>query len=140
MTRYIAQIDEMGCGVACVANKLGISYEQATELFLYPGHAKTIGYKCKYIVDALRNAGQDVRLRHIKDHDRNSIAKGKIPIPTGGIVFLERSKLYPFQHYLLKADKGWVDPWINMHDDPNVAHARAGLRKYLPGRPYYVII
>jgi hypothetical protein len=124
MTKYVAQKDEMGCGVACVANKLTISYEQALELFTDPDYAKTIGYKCKYIVEALRGAGQEVRLRHIKRMDRESVMNGMIVIPTGAIVFLEKSELYSYQHYLLKVYDGWLDPWINMPDDRGVAHAK----------------
>jgi hypothetical protein len=140
MTKYIAQKDEMGCGAACVANRLGISYDQALKLFEYPEYAKTVGYKCKYIVLALRAAGCDVRLRHVKVVNRDDVMQGNILIPLGAIIFLEKSEIYPFQHYVLKVDDGWLDPWINMHDDPDVAHAKAGIRKYLPGRPYYVII
>ena len=130
----------MGCGVACVANRLGISYLQALEFFAYPQYAKTMGYKCKYIVEALRSAGYDVRLRHIKEGDRESVMVGTAAMPTGAIVFLERSEQYPCQHYLLKVEDGWIDPWINMHDNPGVRYAQAGIRKQLPGKPYYAII
>ena len=140
MTKYKAQQDEMGCGVACVANRLDISYDKALKLFEYPEYAKTVGYKCKYIVSALRSAGLDVRLRHIKAADRDEVMQGNVHIPVGAIVFLEKSELYPFQHYLVKVDDGWLDPWINMHDDPDVTHAKAGIRKHLPGRPYYAIL
>ena len=140
MIDHIVQNDEMGCGVACVANRLDISYDQALELFEYTEYAKTVGYKCKYIVSALRGAGVDVRLRHVRAADRDDLIQGNVDIPTGAIVLLEKSELYPFQHYLLKMDDGWLDPWLNMHDDADVTHAKAGIRKQLPGRPYYVII
>lgn len=140
MRKYVAQEDSMGCGVACVANRLGISYAQALRLFDEPGNAKTIGYKCKYIVEALSRGGLDVRLRHIKQADRKAVARGKLPIATGAIVLLEKSEKYPYQHYLLKVDGSWCDPWINMHDDPDVTHAQAGIRATLPGLPYYAIM
>lgn len=130
----------MGCGVACVANRLQISYKEALKMFERPEYAKTVGYKCKYIVEALRNAGQDVRLKHIKERDREYIRKGEVSVPIGTIVFLERSGLYPLQHYLLKTPDGWIDPWINMHDNPDVKNIKAGVRKHLPGRPYYAIL
>lgn len=139
MTTYIAQKDSMGCGVACVANRLGISYDNALLLFEYPEYARTIGYKCKYIVGALQKAGLDVRLHHVKAIDRNALASRIILLPDGAIVLLEKSPSYPYQHYLLKSQDCWVDPWINMHDDSDVHHARTGMRKLLPGRPYYAI-
>lgn len=63
---YVAQKDEMGCGVACVANRLEISYDKALELFDNPEDARTVGYKCKYVVAALQKAGINARLRHIR--------------------------------------------------------------------------
>lgn len=143
MRKYVAQEDLMGCGVACVANRLGVSYQQALELFEYPEYAKTIGYKCKYIVAALNRGGCHVRLHHIKKQDRAAIAIEMLrvePRAEGAIVLLERSEKYPYQHYLLRVENGWCDPWINMHDDPDVTHARAGIRKTLPGLPYYAVI
>lgn len=130
---YIAQKDAMGCGVACVANRLGISYDKALALFEYPKYAKTIGYKCKYIVQALQNAGIGTRLKHI----RRDLPLPDLPV--GTIVFLERSEAYPYQHYLLKVKDGWCDPWINMHQDTDVKLAKAGVRSELPGRAYYAI-
>ena len=131
---YVAQKDEMGCGVACVANRLGISYAQALGLFEYPEHAKTIVYKCKYIVSALKAGGVTARLRHIRR---------ELPLPElpdGTIVFIERTQLYPHGHYLLKVANGWVDPWVNMHECGDVAYAKAGTRKVLPGRAYYAVV
>lgn len=132
--KYIAQKDPMGCGVACVANRLGITYGRALRLFEHPEYARSIGYKCKYIVIALQKAGVHSRLKHIRR---------ELPIPDlpiGSIVFLEKSVQYPYQHYLLKVEDGWVDPWINMHDDRDVQHAKAGIRTTLSGRAYYAIV
>lgn len=129
----------MGCGVACVANRLGISYAEALRLFDNPEEAKTIGYKCKYVVEALHRAGCDVRLHHIKQSDRVATANGSHPIAEGAIVLLERSESYPYQHYLLRAGDGWCDPWVNMHDDADVSGSRVGIRAVLPGLPYYAI-
>lgn len=135
----MAQEDPMGCGVACVANRLDLSYAEALRLFDRPQDAKTIGYRCKYIVEALRRGGIDVRLRHIKHIDRVTVMNGDKPLPDGTIVVLVRSELYPYRHYLLKAAEGWVDPWVNMHDDADVTHASVGLHDELPGEPYYAI-
>lgn len=140
MSTYVAQEDGMGCGVACVANRLGMSYINALKLFDRPEDAKTIGYKCKYIVEALRRGGVYARLRHIKSPDRAAVAYGSKSVPDGAIVLLVRSSLYPYQHYLLKTADGWVDPWVNMNDYPDIQFAQAGLRKMLPGEPYYVIV
>lgn len=130
---YVRQEDDFGCGVACVANRLNVSYQEALELFDDPMAAKNVGYACKFIVHALRKAGINARLRHVS---------GKKPKPDymiGDIVFLVRSKRYPFQHYLMKCSEGWIDPWVNMNRDKDIANARVGVRKRLPGRPYYRI-
>lgn len=131
--KYVQQKDDFGCGVACVANRLEICYEEALNLFDDPSAASSVGYACKFIVQALRTAGVNARLRHI------SIKK---PLPDyldGDIVLLVRSDKYPFQHYLMKCHNGWVDPWINMENSKDVRQAVAGVRKELPGRPYYRI-
>lgn len=130
---YIPQKDSMGCGVACVANRVGINYDEALALFKYPDYAKTTGYKCKYIVQALQNAGINARLKHIRREQPLS------DLPVGTIIFLERSARYPHQHYLLKVEDGWLDPWVNMHQDISMKQAKAGVRSELPGRAYYAI-
>lgn len=129
----VHQEDDFGCGVACVANRLQISYGQALRLFDNPAAARDKGYACKYIVRALRNAGVEAKLKHISVH------KKRPTFEPDDIVFLAKSERYPFQHYLIRTDQGWIDPWINMHTDKNVINARAGIRKILPGRPYYYI-
>ncbi len=103
---YVAQEDPMGCGVACVANRLGISYAEALKLFDRPEDARTIGYKCRYIVEALRRGGVDARLHHIKHSLRHVTISGRDPEITGAIVLLVRSERYPYQHYLLKTAEG----------------------------------
>lgn len=132
--KYVPQEDPMGCGVACVANRLDISYSNAMELFEYPEFARTIGYRCKYVVEALQKADEDVKLKHIRRDQ-------PLPnLPSGSIVLLEKSDKYPQQHYLLKVDQGWVDPWINIHTDSRIEHAKPGIRSKLPGRAYYAIV
>lgn len=54
--KYVAQEDEMGCVIACVANLLQISYQQAKQLF-NPKYANNRGYYRKSIVNALKKAG-----------------------------------------------------------------------------------
>ncbi|MBP7760922.1 hypothetical protein KA093_03960 [Candidatus Saccharibacteria bacterium] len=139
MRKYVAQEDSMGCGVACVANRLGISYANALELFDEPERAGTIGYACKYIVTALQRGGVEARLHHIKRVDRTLVATGELPLPNGAIVLLEKSVVYPYQHYLLKVEVGWCDPWINMHENSDIIHAESGVRSELPGQPYYAV-
>lgn len=139
MIKYVAQEDSMGCGVACVANRLGISYADALELFDEPERAGTIGYACKYIVTALRRGGIEARLHHIKKVDRAPSAKRCHLLADGAIVLLEVSERYPYQHYLLKVEAGWCDPWINMNDCRDISQAKAGIRTDLPGLPYYAI-
>ncbi|PLS80689.1 hypothetical protein CYG49_04475 [Candidatus Saccharibacteria bacterium] len=132
--KYIRQEDEMGCGVACVANLLGTSYNEALQLFEFPENAKTKGFACKYIILALKRAGTEAKLRHI------SARKPRPKFLPGTIVFLVKSERYPSQHYVLKAQEGWIDPWVNLVTNKDITQAEAGIRKRLPGKPYYAIV
>ncbi len=51
------------------------------------------------------------------------------------VACVERCKKYPFGHYLLKTEKGWMNPWINRPYEPR----SAGVNKRLPGKPVYAI-
>ncbi len=130
----IAQEDELGCGVACVANLLDISYAQALQLFDKPENAKTKGFKCKEIMAVLQKSGIGASYKYLKPR-----LKSKIYQP-GVIVLIAVNKKYPFGHYLLRTNHGWLDPWVNIHSSQNVQKAKAGYRKRLPGKPIYAIL
>ncbi len=129
----IAQQDDFGCSVACVANLLGLSYSQALRLFDKPENAKTKGFTCRDIVDALNKYDYPTHYKYLKPKLRSRIYE------PGTIAFIARSKKYPAGHYLLRVNSGWADPWINLPIDKNVKKAKAGYRKRLPGKPIYAI-
>lgn len=129
--RLIKQESEMGCGVACVASVLGLSYQSSLKLFKYGKlKANSSGFMCKEIVKALGKGGLKYEYKYIKLRIRNKIYR------EGTIVFLIKSKRYSFNHYLLRCSGGWMDPWVNFPDKKR----RAGFRKKLPGKPIYVIL
>lgn len=126
---YRAQEDEFGCGVACVANLLHVSYKDALNLFLEPQNASWKGYFCLDIIIALQHAGKLYYCFYIKPRKRHLIYQNKT------IVFIKRCKKYPSGHYVLRDNESWVDPWINFPRYPRLA----GLRMRLPGKPIYAI-
>jgi hypothetical protein len=126
--REIVQEDPLGCGVACTASVLSISYKQAIELF--PDGKKRVeneGFYCRDIIQALSKNGFHYSYKYlrvgIKNYEVNSI------------VYLRRSRHYPAGHFLARGENGWMDPWINFPNFPRLA----GFRKRLPGKPIYII-
>lgn len=132
MQNPIAQRDSFGCGIACIAFITKTSYAKAkASYFKNKKSASTFGYLCKDLVSALSRAKKRYGYKYTKSRAkfRNNV-----------IVFIKRSKRYPAGHYLVKTDKGWMDPWINFDANKNnVEKAYAGFRKRLPGKPIYII-
>lgn len=132
--KLVKQKDEFGCGVACVAALLSITYQQALKLF-DDGYvkAKTKGFLCKEVCLALNKLGRNYKYKYVKNRLKNKIYQ------LGVIVFIKKSKKYPANHYLLRVENKWLDPWINLSRDKNIKNAKAGLRKRLPGRAIYYL-
>ena len=114
--RLVAQEDRWGCGVACVASAVGISYDQAKqELVSYKGRAidsPRYGLDLGPIIKVLADHGIEVT--------KNWSATRW---PVGTIVFLFRDwgRYKGTGHYMLKTSKGWMDPWKNVEDASPVA-------------------
>lgn len=112
-----------GCGIACVASRLGISYEYAKErLEKIKGkgiNAYPHGLDLDPIVHVLRRS----RIKVVADWYAKSF-------PTGTIAYISGERPYKDGHYVLKVDGGWMDPWININR-PN-DRRKAGLRTQLP--------
>lgn len=124
----VKQEDLFGCGVACVAFILNISYQDSLTLFTDgESKAKEEGFLCKEIIAALEKKRLKYQYKYLKA--RHNIYNSRT------IVFLKRSKRYPAGHYLCKINGKWMDPWINF---PNVK-IKAGFRNRLPGKPIYAI-
>lgn len=126
----IVQEDPLGCGAACVAAVVGISYQESLDLF-ESGKRKAVevGFFCKELVMALKKKGLEYEYRYIKGKLRKNIYN------QGTIVFLRRSKKYPSGHYLCRIDNKWMDPWINFPNEDR----KAGFRKRLPEKPIYIV-
>lgn len=128
----VAQKDVYGCSVACVAYILGLKYKNAKKLFSNSSYAKTRGFLCKDIINALKRKGLDYQYKRTKPKIKTLIYK------SNNIVFIARSKKYPAGHYLCRTkDKKWMDPWINFPSD--IKKAKSGFRKRLPCRAIYGI-
>jgi hypothetical protein len=119
----------MGCGIACVACVADISYTKAVKM-VPSKHVSTKGCLCKDIVSALRKLGLEYDYKKVTSKTKKYLEKG------GTIVFIKRSIKYPRGHYLVKTNKGWMDPWINY---PNITPVKAGFNNKLPGKAQWVL-
>lgn len=106
--RLVKQLDEWGCGVACVASLRGISYKKAKEeLTVIKGKDIDVdpyGLSPR----ALSKAVPTHKAIYKK-------ASGIKRWPVGTLVFLsEKSGRYEGSgHYILKTPNGWMDPLAN---------------------------
>jgi len=123
----ITQKDPLGCGVACVAKVLSMSYADAKKLF--PN--RTTGYLCKDLVRVFQKKGMP--------SSYNYIGNKQIQYEENDIVFIKRSARYPAGHYLARVGNQWMDSWINFSHSANIKDARSGYRKKLPGKAIYLI-
>jgi len=128
--KSITQEEPMGCGIACVAIVLNKSYQSTKKLFDNQKYASTRGYYCREIIKTLNKKREVYTFSKVNVKNKNLLKK------EGIIVFIERSKKYPFGHYLTKTKKGWMNPWINF---PNIAPAKSGFQKILPGKAQWII-
>jgi hypothetical protein len=127
----ITQEHGTGCGVACTAYVLGVSYQSALKLFDKPGNASTTGFYCKDIVRALARKGRLYSHCYLKSSKRDLLQQA------GVIVYIQRSKKYPLGHYLVRGTNGkWMNPWYNY---PCIAPAKGQFQTKLPGKPIYAI-
>ncbi len=124
----VVQEDSMGCGVACVAYLLNVSYGQALRLF---GHTSgsVRGYYCPEICKALAKGGLSYGWQKISPKNSGLLKKDM------AIIFVAANKRYPAGHYLVRTPKGYMNPWMNF---PAMNPAKAGIASRLPGKPTYV--
>lgn len=133
MRQSITQEFDYGCGIACFAFVLGLTYQQAAE-HLGELQANSTRFWVKDFRIALNDAGKHYISKHIKQSLLRTIYE------EGAIVLIRRSKLYPTGHYLIRHKNQWMDPWINLPIDNNIEHAKSGFRKRLPGKPMYALL
>lgn len=120
MRKSVTQEHGMGCAVACVAYSRDISYKVAHKRFSRLSGAWTNGYKWREVAKAA-----DFDYCYLKPSKKHLL---KV---TGTIVYVVSCRKYPFGHYLVRTDNGWMNPWIN---NPVIHPAKSGFQKKLPGR------
>ena len=73
--RLVAQEECMGCGLACVASELGISYQDARQLSGKPQNSSGTGYSCKCLVEVLNRKGRNYVFRKAEDRSERELEK-----------------------------------------------------------------
>jgi len=132
MRKSVTQEFDYGCGIACYAFALGLTYKQAvTRLGEIRGNSTR--FWIKDLTAALNNSGKNYTAKHIKPSLSRKFYE------EGTIVLIRRSRRYPSGHYLIRHDGHWMDPWINLPSDKDIHNAESGFRKRLPGNPMYAI-
>ena len=133
MRESITQEFDYGCGIACFAFALEITYKQAVK-HLGESQANSTRFWIKDFTAALNNSDKQYIAKHIKPSIMKTIYK------EGTIVLLRRSKQYPTGHYLIRYNGYWMDPWINLPTVNDIKQAKSGFRKRLTGKPMYALL
>jgi hypothetical protein len=131
MKEPVTQELEYGCGVACFAFVCDLTFKQAVD-YLGKEYSVKHGWKPSDLVAALNSFGFSYKNNYVRKKSIDSFLENTI-------VLIEKSSEYPVGHYLVKQQDKWMDPWINMTEDDNLAHAKSGYRKLLPGKAMYSI-
>jgi hypothetical protein len=118
MSKYglVTQEDKWGCGVACLASLLGISYQDA-----------------KQLAEAAKERGVNARPSGLELHDLARALRGEgikvvadwapAAIPNGSIAFVAGGRRYgEAGHYILRTPRGWMDPWYNLRKVKNAEY------------------
>ncbi len=133
------QKDINGCGIACISNLLGKPYDWIKKDFEDRFYTIERGVKIFDVVSYLETHKLKYKSKFFNQNKKSKVDVGeadafsKIP---GSITLIAKNKTYPIGHYLLRTKDGWVDPWYNF---PSIDNVRAGMRKELPGNPWYVM-
>lgn len=135
MSRFqpVAQKDEWGCGIACVASLLSISYEEAYWC-LRNQKGESIsggnpGLELHHIALALQAYGFKV----VADWEEAP----EYPVRT--ILFVEGPEPYDGGHYILRVTKGWMDPWRNINR-PSEKRKAGVIKNYPAGTVFSVAL
>ncbi len=132
MRESVTQEFDYGCGIACYAFALGLSYKEAA-ISLGTKQASSTRFWVKDFAKALNNSGKPYKAKYVKPYLKSKIYKD------GTIVLIRKSKHYPAGHYLIRHKNTWMDPWINLPFNKDIAEAKSGFRKRLPGSPMYAL-
>jgi len=133
MRDSVTQEFDYGCGIACFAFALNVTYQQAAHR-LGDQQANSERFWVKDFIVALNKSDKHYVSKYMKPSMMRKIYK------EATIILIRRSKQYPTGHYLIRHKGHWMDPWINLPTDSNVKHAQSGFRKRLPGKPMYALL
>jgi hypothetical protein len=136
MTKYQHQHDINGCGIACIANLLNLPYQQIKQDFEAKFYKINKGIKVFDMVSFLNGLGMDYTIKFFNHNKYDPILAEKYSKIPNSITLIRKNQIYPVGHYLLRTDKGWIDPWFNF---PSIDGVHAGLRQELVGYPWYVV-
>lgn len=132
MKKSITQEFDYGCGIACFAFATNMTYKQAAN-YLGQQQASSTRFWVKDLTLVLNLYCKKYESKYVNTKVRKLIYK------ESSIVLIRRSKHYPTGHYLIRYNKQWMDPWINLPVDKEIMNAMSGYRKRLPSSPMYVI-
>ena len=126
----VVQKEEWGCGVACVASFLGVTYDESRELLRKQKNGRTVqaapkGLELHHIALALQEKGYRV----IADW----LEPGRFR--EGTIVCISGAAPYDGHHYMVKTRQGWMDPWHNLGTKPR----KAGFRQSYPDGTEFLV-
>ena len=144
MKKYQHQKDMNGCGIACMANLLSMSYDEVKMDFENKFYKIDKGVNIADIVRYLDAKGLKYKSKFFKRTNNNlqpekvssGVERDKYSKLLGSITLIVKSDKYPIGHYLFRIKNGWVDPWIDL---PSIDNVRAGVRDELPDDPWYVL-
>lgn len=130
------QHDLNGCGIACLANLIGMDYLDTRNDFETKFYKVDRGIKFSDLVKFLNSKGFSYSSKFFNHNKYNREEAHKFALIKDSITLIRKNDRYPIGHYLLRSKNGWIDPWINY---PSINNVHAGLRSELPGEPWYVI-
>ena len=107
--REVAQEDEWGCGVACVASILAVSYAKARQFLVKHKKSKINEAPKGLLLHHIALALQDADFHVVADWDEPKSFK------PGTIVLVGKARGgVEFEHYMVSVGGGqFMDPWIN---------------------------
>ncbi len=113
MKKSVRQEDDYGCGFACIAYLCDIKYQDVKKYTDNPNKAKTGGYRCKSLADALNKIFKENKIDKI--WKTKYVGKTKNPkIPNGSIVYISKNDKYKYGHYIVKTEHGYMNPFVNV--------------------------
>ena len=130
----VTQEDSLGCGVACIAYILGITYKKALTLFETPSKAQNKGYTVKELANVLNKVSNTIYKTKYVGRSEN------LTILSETIIYCKKCPEFQFGHYLVKTSDGYMDPFINLKDaSGDVTLAKSGFRKSIAEKVVLIV-